>query len=261
MLAALYRRDGDLFVPTEHTRGPWDPEAQHGGPPAALLARTVENTPAAGAMQLVRLGVRLLRPVPLLPVRARADVVREGRRVQRVEAWLEDEGGAELCRASGLRIRRLENPVELAAGDGTLPPPPGPDPVPPSGERPQPPSFATTGVELRFVRGSIRRPGPATVWVRLCHPVVQGEPPSPAMRAAAAADFGNGVSSLLDWETSLFINPELSVYLHRPPRGEWICLEARTELSADGVGVAHSLLSDRHGSVGHALQALLVGPR
>jgi Acyl-CoA thioesterase C-terminal domain/Acyl-CoA thioesterase N-terminal domain len=261
MPAALYLRDGDLFVPTEHTRGPWDPEAQHGGPPAALLARALETAPAPAAMQLVRLGVRLLRPVPLCPVRARAEVVREGRRVQRVEAWLEDEDGGELCRATGLRIRSLDHPVGLAAGDGTLPPPPGPG-LEPWASRPlQPPSFASSGVDLRFVRGSIRRPGPATVWVRLCHPVVEDEPPSPVMRAAAAADFGNGVSSLLDWETSLFINPELTIYLHRPPQGEWICLEARTELSPDGLGVAHSLLSDRQGSVGHALQALLVGPR
>jgi Thioesterase-like superfamily len=259
MPAALYLRDGDLLVPTEHTRGPWDPDAQHGGPPAALLA--VEAVPAAAAMQLVRLGVRLLRPVPLRPVRARAEVVRDGRRVQRVEAWLEDEDGAELCSATGLRIRSLDRPLELPWGDGTLPPPAGPDSAPPNSHRPQPTSFVESGVELRFVRGSIRRPGPATVWVRLRHPVVLGEPPSPVMLAAAAADFGNGVSSLLDWERWLFINPELTIHLHRPPRGAWIRLEARTELSPVGVGVAHSLLSDRQGSVGHALQALLVGPR
>jgi hypothetical protein len=261
MPAALFLPDGDLLVPTEHTRGPWAPDAQHGGPPAALLARAVEAAPAPVPMQLVRLAVRLLRPVPLRPVRARVEVVRDGRRVQLVEAALEDEDGAELSRASGLRIRCLDEPLELPDGDGTLPPPPGPDQAPPSVHAPQPPSFVETGVELRFVRGSIRRRGPATVWVRLGHPVVLGEPPSPMMRAAAAADFGNGVSSLLDWQSSLFINPDLTVYLHRPPRGEWICLDARTELSPGGAGVAHSALSDLHGTVGHALQALLVGPR
>jgi len=38
----LYTADGDRFVPSEHTRGPWDPRHQHGGAPAALLARAVE---------------------------------------------------------------------------------------------------------------------------------------------------------------------------------------------------------------------------
>ena len=118
-----------------------------------------------------------------------------------------------------------------------------------------------TAVEMRFIHGSMRPTGPATVWARLLCPIVEGEEPSPLTRLAAVADFGNGVSALVPWREWLFINPELTVYVHRPPRGEWICLDARSELDGSGVGVAHSTLSDLDGSIGHALQALLVDRR
>lgn len=39
----LYIHEGGRFVPTEHTRGPWHPDHQHGGAPAALLARSVQS--------------------------------------------------------------------------------------------------------------------------------------------------------------------------------------------------------------------------
>lgn len=210
-------------------------------------------------MRLVRWEVRLLRPVPLRPLRAVATVVRDGRRVQLVEARLECDGSP-VSSATGLRIRTTD-PLPLPSGDGTGPAPPGPDGARATDHEPGGPAFIETGIELRFLRGSMRPDGPATVWARLRRPVVEGEEPSPLVRVAAVTDVGNGVSSLLSWEQWLFINPELTVYCHRPPRGEWVCLDARTELSADGVGVAHSVLSDEHGSIGQSLQALLVDER
>src|SRR5919197_1854430 len=45
---AFYVPEGDRLVPTELTRGPWDPEAQHAGPPAALMGRAIEACPPGG---------------------------------------------------------------------------------------------------------------------------------------------------------------------------------------------------------------------
>jgi acyl-CoA thioesterase len=59
----------------------------------------------------------------------------------------------------------------------------------------------------------------------------------------------------------VFINCELTVHLLRPARGEWICLDAATEVAAGGAGLAHSLLSDRDGPVARGAQALLVTAR
>jgi len=43
MTPALFIPEGERFIPTELSRGPWTDDAQHGGPPAALLARAVER--------------------------------------------------------------------------------------------------------------------------------------------------------------------------------------------------------------------------
>jgi hypothetical protein len=219
----------------------------------------MEAAPSLVPMRLVRWEVRLLRPVPMRPLRVTAAVLREGRRVQLVEAALHGEDG-EVCRASGLRFRVREN-LDLPTGDGTLPPPPGPEQARTTEFVSRSHSFIETGVEMRFLRGSMRPTGPATVWTRLRCAVVEGEQPSPLTRVAAVADFGNGISALVPWESWLFINAELTVYVHRPPGGEWICLDARSELDPAGTGLAHSVLSDERGSIGHALQALLVDRR
>src|SRR5207237_8987655 len=72
--------------------GPWDPGAQHGGPPAALLATVVEACEPAAGFRLARITVELLSPVPVRDVVVRAGVVRPGRRVRLVEATMEADG-------------------------------------------------------------------------------------------------------------------------------------------------------------------------
>jgi hypothetical protein len=257
---ALFIPDGELFVPTEHTRGPWDPRAQHGGPPAALLARCIEVEPAPLPMEVARITVELLRPVPVTePVRVRTRLVRPGKKVQVVEAVMTTRDDTEVCRAQALRIRRQE--LDLAAravAPVELPPPPDAGHV----ERGVGDyySFGVTGVELRFVRGRFFENGASTVWIRLRVPVVLGEQPSGVQRACGAADFGNGISTIYDWGSTVFINPDLTVYLARMPVGEWICLEAVTHPGEQGRALAESRLFDVKGLVGRSLQSLFVEP-
>jgi hypothetical protein len=77
----------------------------------------------------------------------------------------------------------------------------------------------------------------------------------------AVADSGNGLSSELDVAQWLFINPELTVHLHREAVGEWVCLDAQTAISAGGAGLATSVLSDTQGRIGVGAQSLLVSRR
>lgn len=107
---AIFTRDGDRYVPTELARGPWTPQAQHGGAPAALLARIVERRAGGEAMFVARLTIELLRPVPIAPLATRARIVRPGRKVQLVEASLFD-GATEVARCTALRIRCVELPI------------------------------------------------------------------------------------------------------------------------------------------------------
>ena len=256
--AAVYVSDGDGFVPTVLARGPWDPGAQHGGAPSALLARAIERE--ADRLGVVRLTLEFLRPVPLERLTVSTREVRPGRRARLIEATLE-AAGTPVCRALGLALARPEGAAPSVPPDGIepLPPPGGVEPSPgPPGERPM---FGGDAIELRFVRGEFAEPGPAAAWIRFRVPLVEGETPTPVQRAAAAADFGNGVSASLDWREHVFINPDLTIYLGRPPRGEWVGLDSRTTVETDGVGLAASVLHDADGAIGYAAQALLVAPR
>jgi acyl-coenzyme A thioesterase PaaI-like protein len=272
---ALFDVDGDLATPTDFCRGPWSRDALHGGPVAALVARAAESCTTDAPMYSVRLTVELLRPVPVSPLRVEARVARPGRKVQVVDVrvW-RASGGDDVAWGRLLRIRSLEAddallegvppPLVVLATDDA--PPPGPTEGSPAGDPAVPGTtegrgeraYHSHGVQLRFVRGEFTRMGPSTVWVRLAVPVVDGEIPSPMQRAVAAADFGNGVSAELAFGRHLFINPDLTVALDRPPEGEWICLDARTAIGAPGTGLAQSTLWDERGVVGRALQSLVV---
>jgi hypothetical protein len=121
--------------------------------------------------------------------------------------------------------------------------------------------FGQTAMELRIAKGHFDEPGPATAWFRLTMPLVAGEEPSPAQRAVAAADFGNGISSELRFEEHLFVNTDLTVHFSREPVGEWIAVEAVTDHGPDGTAMAASALHDVEGPVGRAAQSLFVDTR
>ena len=255
MPTAFFSRDGERFVPSEFTRGPWDPEAQHAGPPAALLGRAIERCEPRDGMRIGRITVEILRPVPLAPLSMEARVARPGRSVELLEAALSGPEG-ELMRARAWRLQSGDVGLD-GLGD---PPPPGP-------ERGDARDFFSTGqdvgyhtaMEYRFVSGAFLEPGPATVWMRMRVPLVEGEEPSPLQRVLVAADSGNGVSAALDWRQYLFINTDLSVHLLRPPAGEWVCLDAVTHV--DGLGLSDTALWDERGRIGRAAQTLLVRRR
>ncbi len=262
MTDSVFRLDGDLVVPTDLARGPWSPDAQHGGAPAALLARAVERFDGGEAMIVVRVTVELLRPVPIAPLRLATRLARPGKKVQLVESsLLVADTGAEVARATGLRLRRGDVPLP----EGTTPS--GAPPAPAVGTSSRPPwadkvayeAFHSAAIEMRFVRGSFAEPGPAIAWVRLRVPLVAGETTSALSRVAAAADFGNGISWVLSREDGYrFINPDLTIYLHRHPIGEWVALDSLTMLDPHGVGLAESRLSDETGPIGRSVQSLLI---
>jgi len=254
--AALFSRDGAGFRATRLAGSPWSAEALHGGPPAALLAREIERFEDGDAFMVVRLTVELLRPVPYERLDIATTLRRPGRNVQLIEATLRT-AAHEVARATGLRIRRSE--VHLPEELASEPPPPGPSEGHPGRRGPGPflPGFHSEGVEHRFIRGGFDEPGPAIDWIRVKVPLVEGEPLSPLERACAAADFGNGVSGLLPGSHT-YINPDLTVYLHRYPEGEWICLDAVTHVHPNGIGLAQSRLSDERGPIGSAMQSLIV---
>ncbi|MEY4229414.1 MAG: hypothetical protein RLZZ362_263 [Actinomycetota bacterium] len=261
--AALFEIDGTTVVATELSRGPWDPRHCHGGPVAALQARAVEQVDDA-AWQIVRLTIELTRPVPGgAPLTLAVDVERPGRKVSLVAAILSADG-AEVARVRALRIRSapIDLPDDANRGVDT--------PMPPSAagrnERPtwggvEQVAFHADACEHRFVEGSWADPGPVATWIRLLHPVVAGEALTGIQRVAAAADFGNGISGSLPFEDFLYINPDLTVHLLRPPVGEWVGMRTASYYGGAGAGLAESALFDADGRLGRSCQSLFVDRR
>lgn len=257
----LPAKDG-RFLATELARGPWDPDAQHGGAPAALLMHAFEGLPRPDGLQVTRVTYEFVRPVPLGELSVRASVIKPGRRVQLLEGSLLDGQGTEVLRARALQVQPADPGAEQ------VPESPHPQPVPEPGPAEIPPFphrdlafFGRDAMDIRFASGGFSKLGPATAWFRLRVPVIEGEEPSALQRLVTAADFGNGISAALPWEAWVFINPDLTVYVDRPPVGEWVGLDSRTIVAPGGVGMAESVIFDQHGRVGRATQALLIARR
>lgn len=251
--------DRDTYRSSALTRGPWHPDHQHGGPPIALVCRSIERAALEhGLTHISRLTANLLRPVPVgdLTVEVATDCA--GRNAGHFSARLM-AGAKEVARFTALAQR--ENDVKLP---DHLPGHPGP--AAPQGPDDSPiATFPFAGrhvgyadlMETRAARGRIFN-GPCSIWFRLRHPLLEGEAPSAYQRVAVAADSGNGISAILDFARYSFVNSDLTINLLRRPQGVWIGLDARTHLGPNGCGLAESMLFDVHGIIGRATQSLSI---
>jgi acyl-coenzyme A thioesterase PaaI-like protein len=247
---------GDRFAPTTATTGPWSASALHGGPPAALLGRALEDIDEGTPRVVGRFTMDLLGPVPTDPLRVTSSVLRPGRTVSLRQAEISDDSGRVLARAQGWAFPALEGPAS-----SVVPLEHGPD----DGHLEEPPPSWHRGyldaVEWRWVEGAVTRPGPAVVWMRPLVPLLPGEELSPLQRLLSCVDSASGASAALDPAEWNFLNTDLTVHVVRPPEGDWVCLKARTTLGGGAVGLAESEVYDARGLVARSAQALLVTPK
>ena len=210
-----------------------------------------------------RFTCEILRSIPVGEITVSARVARPGRSVELLEATA-SAGDREVVRAAAWRVLRADSPA-VPSRQPSPPRLPAEPASTPAGYRSGPPAGWLDGymsaIEWRPARGRIGVSGPAVVWTRMRYPLVPDEEPAPLERVLVTADSGNGASGELDINRWLFINPELTVHLHREPVGEWICLDAETTITHGGTGLATSRLSDLDGPVGVGAQSLFITPR
>ncbi|RBY82640.1 thioesterase family protein [Blastococcus sp. TF02A-26] len=248
-MEASFTPDGDRLVPAPPARSPWSDEMVNGHHVGGLVAWAVQRDSPDPDLQLARLTVDMVRPVPMRPLRVLTRRVRDGRRLTAFDVSVVD-GDVEVARGSALLLRRSEHP--------------GGEPwAPEAWDVPPPEAFegATGGAmsfEIRRIDDWNGRRG--RVWLRERTEFVAGEPLTPMLRAALMADFanplGNSGGSGLE-----FINADLTLYLARDPRGEWIGMESAGHVGADGIGAGTAWMYDRDGRIGHCVAAALADPR
>jgi hypothetical protein len=255
---AIYRLDGTRAETSANAAGPWDATMQHGSAPAALVTWAAEAIPTAAPMQIVRVTIDLMRPVPVAALTIETEVLREGRKIQLCAIRLL-ANDVVVVRATALKVRADRLPLPSDIADAAID-----VPFPDRGTPMEPPFSRTpfvTGLSVSMVRGGFSDIGPAAIWYRIDRPIVEGAAISQMMRAVVAADFCNGTSSMLDFDKWTFLNADLTVSLARAPVGDWILLNAETWIGPDGAGIAAGRLGDSKGYFGRAVQSLVIEQR
>ncbi len=259
--SALFERDGTTYLPTPLARGPWRPDALHGGAVAALLASAIDLP----GRTVARVTFDLLAPVPNAALRLVAEPSEGGRRVARQSIALV-AGDEVVAHAACVGVRQRELDLPVAAAE----PNPLADVDLPDLTQRRPSiadlvgwtCFDSAAVSVRTLRLPSAPPRSAGVFVNLLVPVVAGERTSPIARAAAAADYASSATDAhLPFDQWSFMNAELTLHMSRPPASPWIALLSTALIQPIGCGVSTALLFDADGRVGQAAQTLVVESR
>jgi hypothetical protein len=202
----------------------------------------------------MRIAAEFLGPVPVAEIEVRTEVLRRARSAALVAAALSAAGRD--CLHARVWLLREADTSRVAHDRQPLT-------VPDAGAVPDPGIWFPWGesVEWRPVSGSFRAPGPAAIWARPRLDLLPGVPAAGLARAALVGDAASGVSSALDWDEWSFLNLDLDVHLARPVNGDWLLIDAATQLGPSGTALARSTLSDTAGAVGSTAQTLLLAPR
>ncbi|MBH0120745.1 thioesterase family protein [Rhodococcus sp. HM1] len=249
------RRDETTFESTPATAGPWGPQAQHAGPPSALLTGEIERHHVADGQRLGGVSVDILAPIPVAPITVTTSVVRPGRRTALIQAT-GVVGERPVLSVRAWRLARVDDDY------------PAVDPTPPVLDTD--PDHAQDGgvipgantdgylaaTQFRFTTGSFAEFGPAAAWGRSLCALVAGEEPSPWQRVLILADSSSGMSLAAHPGRFPAINADLHVVLHRDPVGDWIGIDAVTHSMPGHGAAAYARLSDTTGLIGTCAQTL-----
>lgn len=251
----FFTRDGERYVPTPMTRGPWDPNSLHGRVIAGLLGHVIEQRHGGPEFLPARLTVDMYRLPDRSPIEVTTQVVRDGYRIKVIDAEF-FSAGISMARATSQLLRRTEN----SPGNVWSPPDwsvPSPADIPPPEDR----RGGMGGMwATRSITGGMGTIGQKRMWMSEIRDLVGGEPLTPFGRMALAADYASPFSNSGDQGLG-YINSDVTLYLHRLPRTEWIGFEVVEHHATDGVAIGQCRLYDEFGAIGSSSVAALAQKR
>ena len=248
---AFFKREGDSYIPGAASRGPWNGNSLHGRVVIALLGYEMERLHGGAEWMPVRLTVDMYRLPDLSPITTQVRVVRGGKRIKIVDCEL-ISGDVSVARGTCQFLLRSQN----APGLGWSPPNwnvPKPEeaPLPEAGQ------FGERMWKMRNITGPFdgaRKQRAA--WMSELRELVEGVPLTPFVRVASAADFASPLANRNEAGLG-YINTDVTIYLHRLPKGEWIGFQATNHHASDGVAIGECFLYDLEGAIGTASVAAL----
>ncbi|HWF76357.1 MAG TPA: thioesterase family protein [Caulobacteraceae bacterium] len=252
----FFTRDGALYQPTPMSRGPWSPTSLHGRVVAGLLAHRIEQEHGEPDLMPARFTIDMYRLPDLSAAEVTVTPIREGRRIKVIDAeYL--VGGVSMARATCQFLRQTENPDE-----NVWTPPnwevPKPDAIAPpeNGRNGMGGMWATRRIEGDF---GVYTPS-KRLWMSEVRECVGGEPMTPFVRVALAADFASPFANSGDKGLS-WINSDITLYLHKLPATKWIGFEVKNHGASQGVAIGECWLYDEEGPIGTSTVAALAQRR
>lgn len=250
---SYYRPLGDgRFMPTLHAQGAWQEHEQHMAPVAGLLTHCLEQA-AENDLQIARITFDILGMIPAQESTVECRTLRPGRTIQLDEAVM-SVGGRPVVRATAWRLAQVD--TEEVAGHEI-------EPMVDPESLPRWDSLQRWGggyiASLDF-RVDSMEPGRARAWVRPTKHLVEGGGASEQAEFLGVVDASNGIATRVEPEGWMFPNTDLTIHLHRRPRGAWVGLDTSVAFGPTGLGLTSSVLHDRSGPVGRSEQILTVRP-
>lgn len=239
-------RVGDAYVPTPSAVGPWGPSTVSGLVISGLVGHAAEQAGGNDDFVGTRLTVDMVRMALQGELRAKAEVLREGRRLRMVDVTISQDG-RNVAHGRAVFARRSEPPPgKVWTPDVVMPPPPAPEDTPAFGPKPY---VGPTAQPVRTFERWRDHTQEKYVWYDCDARLVDGEPMSAFVRAASVADVAN---PLTNWGSDglQFVNSDVTLLLSRLPEGTMIGMAARDRQEADGVSVGSAVMFDAAGPIG-----------
>lgn len=248
-----FYRDENRYIPSGLARGGWGPSIS-GHVVGGLLGHAAEVAVDDPELQPARLTVDLSQPTALEPVEVHTRVQHQRRRLRLVELTL-TQRGEPVARGSALFLRRGPQPEGYVWSQPVQMPP-----LPLEHDGSHPSLFMRTygwGIGIQNPDPEWdNTSGPKYTWLHETHPLIEGEPLSPFIRAAMAGDV---TAAIANWGSKAlqFINVDYTLTLSRLPDGPYIGLASLTHYSHDGVANGSAVLLDHVGPVGSCVSVAI----
>jgi hypothetical protein len=251
---AFFKRDGDTFLPQPDGRGPWNPNSLHGRVVIGLAGFELERLYGGPEWVPARLTVDMYRLPDFSPITVTTRFLRDGKRIKVVDADLSSAGKSfASARAQFLLPTQAPGGTRWSPANWDVP---HPDNLPP----PDAAQFGQRMWKMRRITGNFGETGIKRAWMSEIREMVEGYQLTPFTRVAAAVDFASPFANSGDQGLG-YINTDITVYLHRLPKSEWIGFETTNHQGTDGVAIAECFLYDLEGPIGTASAASLAQSR
>lgn len=262
----FFNQDGDLFTPQAAAGSPWSETMQHGGPVNAIITMSIEAIAEEACMDVARLTIDILKPVPMQPVKIKSRFIRRGGKMAVVDTFLTVDGSDEPVasgRAVLLKATQGKQPVFDVFG-------PLPETRDSIAREPWIPEEMAADLPpglhhlIRF-HPSTNKERPIC-WINGDANMLQDRAMTPIEQCTTTADMATVLAARMrvtqvgvtSPDVMGLMNTNTSIHFSRPPAGKWFGFTDHFIQVSEGYGLAECAIYDEQGCIGRVTQNLIV---